>query len=320
MIFDFKKQRVDCHNNFPNRVLFKTEEKFHKLIEKNNGSTPFKPIKLNYDTDKTFQTCVGHLGDGLEFLPYRPDYMFDHCFKVVDEAGKSHFNSSSGVKGIVQGIGEKLLAAEKKDWSDIISSLCSVLPVITARFIVKRIFESEEIRIASPRDKKASLAKRAKACFNSQQYEKFIDKYIFKEKEGKRVYCKELAENPKVQLNAAKFIIMLLNDMEGKKIKSNYKELDLTIASNHIPINKKSEFITSVILYNIRNERAHGSTLSPFRTSKSDISRYQGYYFSMLCTYIFSLGLFQLRNYGGISASEIKSCCIKNVSLQKDFF
>lgn len=318
MSFDYKKARVDCHNNFPNRVLFRTEEKFKALIDKNHGAAPFTPIIMAYDDDVTFQTCIGHLGDGLEFLPFRPDYMFDHCFKVIDEAGKRQFPTQGGLKGIVQGVGNKLLSLPNNHWGAIIDLLASNIPVLTSRYITKRIFESEAQRIVNNRDNKSRLAKRARNCFQPGQYEEFIKKFAY---DSNGVFSISVALDSDNSLRAAKFLMMILKGQKGTKAKNPvFPLLDLSNESNHFSLNKKCEFITSVLLYNVRNERTHGSTLSPFRTSKSDISRYEGYYFSMLCAYIISLGIFELNGFGGYTSNEVHSCCEINIKAMKDFF
>lgn len=318
MSFDYKKARVDCHNDFPTRVLFRTEEKFKALIDKNHGAAPFTPIRMAYNDDVTFQTCIGHLGDGLEFLPFRPDYMFDHCFKVIDEAGKRQFSTQGGLKGIVQGVGNKLLSLPNNRWGDIIELLACNTPVLTSYYITKRIFESEAQRIVNDKDNKSRLAKRARACFHAGQYEEFIKKFAC---DSNGVFSISVALDRDNLQRAAKFLIMILKGQKGTKTKNpDFPLLDLSNDGNHFPPNKKCEFITSVILYNARNERAHGSTLSPFRTSKSEISRYEGYYFSMLCAYIISLGIFELNGYGGYTSNEVYSCCEINIKAMNNFF
>ncbi len=105
---DFKKERVNCHNKYPELVQFKAERKFKGKLDQANGVTPFEPTQIGYGDDAVYQTCIGHLIDGLEFLPYRPDYMFDHSFKVIAETA-GHFFPGKGIKGIVQGLPTKLL-------------------------------------------------------------------------------------------------------------------------------------------------------------------------------------------------------------------
>ncbi|HFS7472822.1 hypothetical protein L8P25_02845 [Enterobacter cloacae] len=318
MAFDFKKARVDCHNNFPSRVLFTAEQQFETILLNNNNEIPFIPIKIGYNNDKTFQTCMGHLGDGLEFLPYRPDYMFDHCFKVIDEAGKGIFPSANGIKTIVQGLGGKLLAASSNDWIVIIESLSSNMPVLTAKFIVKRIFESQQERNANPKAMAAKLAERAENCFKPDQYNQLIKKFLFDD-EGN--FSTALVSDSETHLRAAKLLTMFLKNHKGKKPKdTTYPLLDLSQDSNHLTTEKKCEFIASVLLFSIRNNRSHGSTLSPFRTSKTNISRYEGYYYSMLCAYVLSLGIFQLSDMGGVNANDIKECTQANICAQKKFF
>ncbi|WP_341269890.1 hypothetical protein [Morganella morganii] len=315
MGFDYKKERVNCHNDFPKRILFETETKFEELIDRNHGLIPFTPIKIDYNDNVIFQTCIGHLIDGLDFLPFRPDHMFDNCFKVIDKAGRAQSSSSTGIKGVVQGIGNKLLNLPNNCWGDIIDLLSSNIPISIIHYIVKRIFESESFRLKGGKRSHGSwLANRTECCFHPDQYNEFIKKFAF-DSNG------TISLDKNNLLRATGFLTMILKGHTGSKVKDPaFPLLDLSVASNHFPQNKKCEFISSILLYNMRNERAHGSTLSPFRSSKSTISRYEGYYYSMLCAYIISLGTFELNKFGGFSSKEVYDCCRKNINMIRDFF
>ncbi|WP_155402990.1 hypothetical protein [Morganella morganii] len=167
------------------------------------------------------------------------------------------------------------------------------------------------------RDNKSKLANRARSCFQSSQYEEFIKKFAC---DSNGVFSTSVALDSDNLLRAAKFLMMILKGQKGSKTKNPvFPLLDLSNESNHFSLNKKCEFITSVLLYNVRNERAYGSTLSQFRTSKSDISRYEGYYFSMLCAYIISLGIFELNGFSGYTSNAVHSFCKINIKAMKNF-
>lgn len=309
---DFKKERVDCHNKFPQRVDFKAEVKFRNRLNSNNGFSPFKPIQFEYNNDVVFQTCMGHLIDGLEFLPFRPDYMFDHCFKVIDEAGCFLFRGK-GIKGIAQGLGVKLLNKSKAEWEEIINILGQNIPLMTCRFIVKNLCEAH-FKIDNNSEQ---LVKRAKTCFGTSLYNEFMDKFAIDD-DGIASGNVSIERIEK----ASSFLKLYLSGKKATKNRNNTlnSQLDLNKEQNLPTANQRIELILSLLLFHMRNERAHGSVISPFKTSKSSLNRYQSYYYAMLCSYIFCLGILHLRGFGILGAEKIKECCKDNIDMQNKFF
>lgn len=309
---DFKKERVNCHNKYPELVQFKAERKFKGKLDQANGVTPFEPTQIGYGDDAVYQTCIGHLIDGLEFLPYRPDYMFDHSFKVIDETA-GHFFPGKGIKGIVQGLPTKLLNHSRGEWESIIDFLGKNIPLMTCRFLVKRICEAHFL----PDGNSKQLKDRASNCFGAQFYDEFINRFALDDS-GQATGSISTERINK----GASFLKLYLSGKKGTKIASDssYKCLDLTNEKNVPSHNKRMEFILSLLLFNMRNERSHGAVLSPFRTSKSSIERYKSYYFAMLCSYIFCLGALDLRGFGDIPVGNMILCAEKNIQLQADFF
>lgn len=57
---NFQKTRVDIHNNYPEKVLFKAELEFIKRLEDKGLNVIFSPIKLQYDEDASFQVYLSH--------------------------------------------------------------------------------------------------------------------------------------------------------------------------------------------------------------------------------------------------------------------
>ncbi|SDB54330.1 hypothetical protein SAMN02927930_02131 [Pseudidiomarina indica] len=309
---DFKKERVNCHNKYPEIVKFKAERKFEEKLGGTNGVTPFIPVQLGYGDDTIYQTCVGHLIDGLEFLPYRPDYMFDHCFKAIDEAG-GYFFSNKGIKGIVQGLPGRLLNHSRADWEAITDLLGANIPLMTCRFLVKRICEAHFLTDGNSKQ----LSDRANHCFGTQFYDEFIKRFALDD-------AGQATGNISAERinKGASFLKLYLSGKKGTKKSrySSHKCLDLTDEKN-LPTHKsRMELFLSLLLFNMRNERSHGAVLSPFRTSKSSIDRYKSYYFAMLCSYVFCLGAFELRGFGEMTGEKIKRCTEENVRLQLDFF
>ena len=304
-------QRIAAHNNWPSKEEFKAERAFREQMKAKNDLTPFKTIVLSQNSDPTYQICVGHFVDALEALPLRPDYFFDHCFKVIDESARPLFNKQ-GIKGIVQGLAGKLLASSSQEWKSIIDALGENIPLMTCRYLAKRMLLAH----GSNDDLDKQLTARIEKCMRKAVYDEFVGKFgtdVF----GARV---NPPSNDAIE-KAASFLKIYISGKPASKSRgSGFALLNLKNPNNNPTHHQRIEFLLSILLFTMRNERAHGAVLSAFRTSKGTLERYESYYFSMLCAYIFALSVLSLRGFGSVSAQAISCCVGDNLALQKKFF
>lgn len=311
---DFKRERINIHNNYPQKIEFKAEKQLRERLETLKGAIPFKTIKLSindstYD-NSNYQIYVGHFIDGLDALPERPDYMFDHCFRVLDHAGSSFFENK-GIKGVVQGLGTLLLKESHKEWVDIINELSKNIPLMTCRYISNILVTSYR----ENNDSSKQIKTRAEDCLGKFFYDKYIEHFESTEGENSN---KKFSENIN---KSASFLKLYLSGEKGTKKRSAvHTDLDLTKEKNIPTENKRIEFILSLLLFTMRNERFHGTKLSQFRTSKAKLEKYESFYYAMTASYIFALGSLQLHGYGNLNGKEILECCKENLKLQKQFF
>lgn len=314
---DFKAERLKAHNDWPTKILLKAEIEFEQHLRKNELIPFFTLPMTEIKQDELFSLCVGHLTDGLEALPYRPDYMFDHCFRVIDKA-MSKFFSGKGIKGVVQGMGNLLIQKDKKEWTEIINACWQHAPVTTKRYIVKRMLAAYE----TTDDNLRHLEKRTEDCMGKDRYREWCAK--FGAQSNRNDSGQETEDNHQSEENIFKAVGFLSLYLSGKKgtrsSKASHQLLDLTDDKNVPSAQARIEFLLSIYLFSMRNDRAHGVVLSPFRTSKARIQRYQSYYFAMTCAYIFSLGAILLLGKGGISSNDILDCAKNNFKAQNEFF
>ncbi|WP_236186726.1 hypothetical protein [Pseudomonas protegens] len=308
---DFKDARLNAYHQWPQSTKFKAEQKFDSCIERNHNKVPFEVAKLGKPLDNNQSIYIGHYLDGLEALPRRPDYMFDHCFRVIDSSSQIRY-PKKGLKGVAQSLGKELVKLAPAHWKVITDSLCHNLPTPTLMYIVKRMCES----YVPQNDASKQFYGRVVDCTGKQFYDEFIKKFsIDKSKNITPIPSGELLQS------ASSFMRLYLSGAVGTKKRRNIAPaLDLT-NPNNVPSDAcRIEFLLSIWLFTMRNERAHGSALSPFKTSKSSLERYESYYFSMLACYIFSLGALSLSAPHMIKVSEIESCTLSNTALQNLFF
>jgi hypothetical protein len=306
-----QNQRIQAHNNWPKREEFKAEHAFREKLEAQAYRIPFKTITLGNGSDRTYQICVGHLVDALEALPNRPDYFFDHCFKIIDECARPLFNKQ-GIKGIVQGLSGKLLTASKADWQAIVNALGDAIPLMTCRYLSKRMLSVH----GSSDDLDKMLAARVEKCLRKSVYDEFFAKFGV-DSRGARV---QPPTDSAIEKSASFLKLYLSGKPASKPRGSGYALLDLHNPKNVPSHQQRIEFLLSVLLFTMRNERAHGGVLSAFRTSKGNLERYESYYFTMLCSYVFALGVLSLRGFGAITPAMICACVADNIKLQKSFF
>lgn len=307
---NFSNERIDAHNNWPINKSFKAEVIFAKRLLKNGGAAPFKPISINQNNNPDYQRCVGHLLDALDQIPNRPDYAFDHFFRIIDISGR-HLFLNKGIKGIVQGASTKLLATHGEDWKKVVDALCAAMPLRTYELLAKRLLKAASNQ-SSEND---SLNKRALHVMGQKFYDAFIKKYTLDSSGNPLANAADVN-----RANAAKLLKLYMSGKLGTRSKpASNDALDLTKEVNIPTYKQRSEVILSLLLFTIRNERAHGNVISPFRTSKATIERYESYYFIMLLSYIYSLGILSLR-FNCISSNDIFVGCSNNIEVQKSFF
>ena len=307
---NFARARIEAHNQWPKITQFQGEEKFARQLSLNGGVAPFQPIPISTNDDHEYQRCVGHFLDALDQIPNRPDYAFDHFYRVIDKGGSALF-PDQGNKGIAQGLGKKFLAHNRLLWESVIDSLCISMPLRTLEFLAKRVLAAEPL---APEPNKA-LHNRAQNAFGQRFHSAFIRKYT----------CNELgfpiadAANAS-RTDAAKLLKLYMSGKAGTRTKTGVDPaLDLTAPTNVPDHARRFEVMLSLLLFTIRNERAHGITISPFRTSKSSIDRYESYYYTMLLAYVVSLGVLEFR-FSCVTPSDLLDGCITNIQIQKSFF
>lgn len=308
---DFKAARLDAYHQWPIKSKFKAEEKFDTCLERSDGRTPLQTAKLGLPKNNKQSIYVGHYLDGLDALPYRPDYMFDHCFKVIDSSSQSRY-PRLGLKGVTQGLGSELVNSSPVHWQTIADYLCKHIPNPTLMFIVKRMCSS----YGATKGVNKQFAGRIEDCIGQKRYAEFINKFSIDDNSN----VVPLPDGKRLE-SACSFLRLYLSGIAGsKKRPGTPATLNMTDAKNIPTLAKRLEFILSIWLFTMRNERAHGAALSPFRTSKSSLERYESYYYSMLAAYILSLGALSVSDPHLITASEIEACCLSNTRLQSDFF
>ncbi|MGO7861644.1 hypothetical protein ACC676_08535 [Rhizobium ruizarguesonis] len=308
---DFKRERVRAHNRWPDKIFFKAEEIFNARLEEFGVDQLFTPLQISESDDRDYQLCVGHLIDGLEALPLRPDYLLDHAIKVIELAGTS-LAPNGGIRGVMEKLGTALLALDRPNWEKIIDELTGAMPVYLYELMARRVLQIATKPQTGPIK---GLRGRAEHAFGKPFYDAFICKYTLDSHGALITTADEDNKKP-----ASRLLKLYMSGRQGTRATpSTPSQLDLSDARNVPSYERRIECILSILLFTIRNERAHGSVISPFRSSKARIERYENYYFLTLLAYVFASGAMALK-YHTVISSDVLSCCRTNISQQRSFF
>lgn len=306
---DVKAQRINAYNQWPASVTFRAEAEFRSRLSEQDGQIPFEPIALVANKAAEYHRCVGHLIDGLDALPDRPDYFFDHCFKLLDLA-KTTVAPGGGNRGVMERLPGELLTLDRKSWEAIADELGRAIPRTTVDFLAKRLLEAQLGQGKYAKE----LKERAEEVMGAKFYSAFCKKYL----------CDENGQptgsfQGKLQKAGSLLRLYLSGKPASRKGKASHP--DLEFRGKKISAEERMKALLSLLLFTVRNERAHGVVISPFRTSKATMARYESYYFLMLTAYVFALGTLALRFKGNsVASADILAGCKANLAIQARFF
>lgn len=288
---DTKQLRVRYNNEWPRKSLFPVELQFKKVLDDNNVQHAFIPAKLSHSSNQEFHCLLGHFLEGLDQLPYRPDVAFDAIWKALDaEFFRVKYEVSAPQH---ESRFESFLNKVTSDQNTCKAffPLADVIPMQTCEFAAKRILKSN----AAPDQHSEAFLKRVKGCFGDSLYSSFLSKYE-----------PAWAASPEeAQRRSGAFLRKLLL---GNELDINGNKFSLTQE-------KIASFLISIVMPQFRNERFHGTTFPPFRSSAAKLKTYAHGYFILQVAYALLLEVFLYRNFGVISQSTAGEAIEENKNL-----
>lgn len=279
--------RIKSHNVWPVHTPSQAEREFTKLVDELTPSLFLSPFQFsNENEDPDFHRHLGMLIDSMEMLPSRPDHAFDVCFRVVDELAQK-LTARGTITDALSGLGTFVCnnLSSSAVWKSAIDEIAQHLPPVAGRYLAQRLLESFPL----PKD---PLKSRAENILGKKRYEHFFQKYRTDQptstdsSEAERLIA--TANN-----KAGEFLKLLvsLRTPYSKSAHTTYSELDLSKPVALLNASEALNCMLSLLAYTARNERVHGSSLSPFRSSKASLTTYASYYFQFHLLYAVSVGL-----------------------------
>ncbi|PRD13957.1 hypothetical protein [Pantoea coffeiphila] len=289
-----KDQRVDLNNNWPKKSLFPAEKYLIDKMKTCEVDIVFQPAKLKYSDDQDFHNMLSHYLEALDQLPLRPDIAFDCIWKALD----AEFVRLQKVNGSKEGRFSLFYKhISKSDYTcNTYSKLTEVIPLQTCEFVAKRILENNIAYKNKPKNNDyQSFRKRTIDSLGQSLYDVFIGKYGVLWDSNKA----------KTQRDAGILIQKLL---KGNKLKVETIEFQLSDQDRAL-------FLTAVTMPQFRNERFHGLTTPPFRSSTATLKTYSHAYFIFHVAYAHLLEVFLYRDFKTIDIETTKQSINDNLNL-----
>lgn len=305
-------QRIQSHNAWPKKVEFSAEAEFQKKIATAGGLAPFATAKLADAGTPEFHRFLGSLIDGLDALPQRPDYLFDHCFRIID-AGAKMLTAKTRTTYAISEVYLNIFSTDHARWATVVNMLAASMPKSSSDYIARRLLDASIGKGSDP----VAIVTRARKCLGNQRFAEITQKYS---------YAAAGAAPGSAVNECGSFLRLLLKTETPAKSAPKpggllkYPTLDLSAQGNLLKPEEKLRLILSLFLFTMRNERQHGSAVSPFRTSKAKLERYASFYYAMIFAYSVALGIISALDSKSIGAATILQNADANLAEFKKFF
>lgn len=264
---EFYKKRVEYINNWPGSTPFDAELEYKKLCDvfkENNGRLPFTPMEMWLSPDVTYNRILSHIIECLEVTPYEPNHAFNYLFIGFDYFSKEKYqgNTTENLKTFCDII---LCVSNKDIINDIITEMFSGIPLNICKYLYKKLKYSDKNR-------------------NGNETNKVLNRIITN------------ADNTKIQEYEDLLIDIInkydySNDSDRRKAARLYKIIftqdEVNINNRIVSIDKKLRLslLLSGVIYSLRNDALHGSSMSSTKSSKTDLVRYANNYYCFLSIY-----------------------------------
>lgn len=280
--------RVRYNNNWPAKSLFPVEELLNTRLSEHNLQQIFIPAKLEECTEQYFHTLLSHYLDGIDQLPFRPDIAFDSIWKALDHEFFKVKDESSLPQHTSRFDAFLDRITQNNNVSNAFESLSKVIPMQTCEFVAKRILTSK----IEPDNHADAFLKKVRNCMGVDLYNDFLSKYE----------SLWLASSSEVQRKSGGVLRkLMLGDV-------------VTIGGNSYQFTNEqcSSFLISIVMPQYRNERFHGTTVPPFRSSTAKLKTYAHAYYLFFVAYGLLLEVFLYRNFGVITQDVVTNTMDKN--------
>lgn len=294
---EYAQKRVDYINNWPKSKMFLAEQNYEKRCNDfiaTHQAYPFQPMKVWWSEDDTYNRTISHLIDSLDMMPYHPNFSFQFIFSGLDYFSNhiySH-NITSNLKCLIADL--ILLVQENSKVQDIVDALYKVLPVNTSQYLYQCLYgnatNSTRVQTRVCTDENNSLINDHKKIidliytkygFNTENYSESIRK-------GSLLYRKMFIQGT-VEISGQSIVI------------SDKLRLYLLLCG---------------VIYSLRNDAMHGSSMSSTKSSLTSPERYASNYYCFLTTYTLLMIMLIMKSITDPMEQNKKYIELKNATLE----
>ncbi|MEE0945361.1 MAG: hypothetical protein U0M42_00860 [Acutalibacteraceae bacterium] len=299
---DYVNKRIDYINNWPNGTPFEAEKNYEKRCKDfidQYGRQPFSVMKLWADMDNNYNRAISHFIDSIDVMPYHPNFAFNFVFSALDYYSSTIY-SSSKITTCFKKFADDLvfLINQNSDISDLMKALFSAVPVSATMYLYKCLCG------LNPTNKAYRRVTTDNSNNRNDTYRKNIVDAI------KTKYGPDTANRDPGLLYRKIFNSDSIN-IDGTKL--------------NITNSFKIHLLLSGIIYSLRNDSLHGSSMSSTKSSKTTPKRYAMNYYCYLATYTLLMIILVMNSSlsdieKNSKYTEMKNITLRNVIDFRDLF
>ena len=275
---NYVQKRVDYINNWPK-----------------NQTYPFRPVKVWWSNDDTYNRTISHLIDSLDMMPYHPNFSFQFIFSGLDYFTNKLYskNTTSNLKHTIADL--VALIQQNADIKRTLDSLFEVLPVNTSLYLYQCLYGNS--------GHNSNVKNRVCTDQNNSRIPNHdsITNLVF----SKYGYDPANYNNGLIRNGALLYRKMFVLDtveINGQSITiSNELRLYLLLCG---------------VIYSLRNDALHGSSMSSTKSSLTSPERYASNYYCFLTTYTVLMIMLIMKTITDPMNQSKKYLELKNTTLE----
>lgn len=295
---NYVQKRVDYINNWPKSQPFSAEQNYEKRCNNfiaTHQTYPFRPVKVWWSNDDTYNRTISHLIDSLDMMPYHPNFSFQFIFSGLDYFTNKLYskNTTSNLKHTIADL--VALIQQNADIKRTLDSLFEVLPVNTSLYLYQCLYGNS--------GHNSNVKNRVCTDQNNSRIPNHdsITNLVF----SKYGYDPANYNNGLIRNGALLYRKMFVLDtveINGQSITiSNELRLYLLLCG---------------VIYSLRNDALHGSSMSSTKSSLTSPERYASNYYCFLTTYTVLMIMLIMKTITDPMNQSKKYLELKNTTLE----
>lgn len=295
---NYVQKRVDYINNWPKSQPFSAEQNYEKRCNnfiETHQTYPFRPVKVWWSNDDTYNRTISHLIDSLDMMPYHPNFSFQFIFSGLDYFTNKLYskNTTSNLKHTIADL--VALIQQNADIKRTLDSLFEVLPVNTSLYLYQCLYGNS--------GHNSNVKNRVCTDQNNSRIPNHdsITNLVF----SQYGYDPANYNNGLIRNGALLYRKMFVLDtveINGQSITiSNELRLYLLLCG---------------VIYSLRNDALHGSSMSSTKSSLTSPERYASNYYCFLTTYTVLMIMLIMKTITDPMNQSKKYLELKNTTLE----